>query len=345
MAIDFGRLVQGVATGAMGQFNAEVAAKDKMKGEMIQRAGLNFYENTLPEFQKKEKNREETYKKISAKYNPQIAEYMDQEGFITGNSSDYANIVKELGANDNFNETKLKSYLEATNAGTYESRREGRVSDIQDREKFLTGDLSKNQIGDMTAKLFLSQGETMTDASEATAPKTMTETVTTPAVPESQVGPQVTEAVPEKTETKEVPLATFEEIFGKDEEKLQTDFSAMPYEDKTRIIDDARQEYQTTYGFDKLTGAPKIPEEYDKAYNKLKKEGQVGNKTIESYAYDRFFKEQYLPKVQIGYNEPYAVTTARRAINYQRSINNETGVQQARDILKSMGIDPNDYGL
>ena len=45
----------GVATGAMGQFNAEVAAKDKMKGEMIQRAGLNFYENTLPEFQKKEK--------------------------------------------------------------------------------------------------------------------------------------------------------------------------------------------------------------------------------------------------------------------------------------------------
>jgi hypothetical protein len=42
MAIDFGRLVQGVATGAMGQFNAEVAAKDKMKGEMIQRAGTQL---------------------------------------------------------------------------------------------------------------------------------------------------------------------------------------------------------------------------------------------------------------------------------------------------------------
>ena len=55
MAIDFGRLVQGVATGAMGQFNAEVAAKDKMKGEMIQRVGINFLENTLPEFQKKKK--------------------------------------------------------------------------------------------------------------------------------------------------------------------------------------------------------------------------------------------------------------------------------------------------
>jgi ribosomal protein S8 len=345
MAIDFGRMARGIATGYLGQKLANTAANDELKSRIIERAGINFYENTLPEFQKREKNRSDTYKKLSSKYGINVAEYMDQEGFITGSTSDYANIVKDLGANDNLNETKLKSYLEATNAGSYESRKQGRVSDIQDREKFVTGNLSKNQIGDMTAKLFLSQGETMTDASEATAPKTMAETVTTPAVPGSQVGPQVTEAVPEKTETKEVPLATFEDIFGKGEEKLQTDFSAMPYEDKTRIIDDARQEYQTTYGFDKLTGAPKIPEEYDKAYNKLKKEGKVGNKTIEAYAYDRFFKEQYLPKVQIGYNEPYAVTTARRAINYQRSINNETGVQQAKDILKSMGIDPNDYGL
>ena len=47
MAIDFGRMIQGVATGAMGQYNAEVAAKDKIKGDIIKRAGLNFYENTV----------------------------------------------------------------------------------------------------------------------------------------------------------------------------------------------------------------------------------------------------------------------------------------------------------
>ena len=348
MAIDFGRIARGVATGYIGQKLANTAANDAMKGRIIERAGINFYENTLPEFQKREKNRSDTYKKLSSKYGINVAEYMDQEGFITGSTSDYANIVKDLGANDNLNETKLKSYLEATNAGSYESRKQGRVSDIQDREKFVTGNLSKNQIGDMTAKLFLSQGETMTDASEATAPKMATEQVTVPGemvpgTPIKTMDTVETREVPVESKTAELP--SYEEIFGKDEEKLQTDFSAMPYEDKTRIIDDARQEYQTTYGFDKLTGAPKIPEEYDKAYNKLKKEGKVGNKTIEAYAYDRFFKEQYLPKVQIGYNEPYAVTTARRAINYQRSINNETGIQQAKDILKSMGIDPNDYGL
>ena len=203
MAIDFGSMARGIATGYLGQKLANTAANDELKAGIIERAGINFYENTLPEFQKKEKNREETYKKLSARYTPEIAEYMDQEGFITGNPNDYANIVKELGANDNFNETKLKAYLKATNAGSYESRKEGRVSAIQDREKFVTGNLSKNQIGDMTAKLFLSTDQTMTDASETTAPKTMTETVTTPAVPGSQVGPVVTEAVPEKTETKE----------------------------------------------------------------------------------------------------------------------------------------------
>ena len=348
MAIDFGRMARGVATGYLGQKLANTAANDELKAGIIERAGINFYENTLPDFQKKEKNRSETYSKISNRYSPEIAEYMDQNGFITGSANDYANIVKELGANDNFNETKLKAYLEATDAGTYESRRSTRVSDIQDREKFVMSGLENNQIGNMTAKLFLSKDETMTDATTDTAPKTTTEEVTVPGemvpgTPIKKMDTVETREVP--VESKTIDLPSYEEIFGKGEEKLKTDFSAMSYENKTRIIDDARQEYQTVYGFDKLTGEPKIPENYKKKYNELKQQGKVGNKTIEAYAYDRFFKEQYLPKVGIGYNEPYAVTKARQAINHQKSINNEAGVQQAREILKSMGYDANDYGL
>ena len=33
------------------------------------------------------------------------------------------------------------------------------------------------------------------------------------------------------------------------------------------------------------------------------------------------------------------------AINYNKSIQNEAAVEEARSILKSMGYDPNDYGL
>ena len=344
MAIDFGRIARGVATGYIGQKLANTAANDAMKGRIIERAGINFYENTLPEFQKREKNRSDTYKKLSAKYGVNVAEYMDQEGFITGSTSDYANIVKDLGANDNLNETKLKSYLEATNAGSYESRKQGRVSDIQDREKFVTGNLSKNQIGDMTAKLFLSQGETMTDASEATAPKTMTETVTTPAVPGSQVGPVVTEAVPEKTETKEVPLPSYEDIFGDGTEKRETVFFSMDREDQTAYqkLSDAQFKADT---LNEVSGMRSIQEAYKTDYNNLD-DREKGKLTLNQYSRERYFREVFLPSKGLSFRtEPADIIKARELINYYNSQGEDTMVEEIRNRLRNKGYNLTDYLL
>ena len=344
MAIDFGRMARGIATGYLGQKLANTAANDELKSRIIERAGINFYENTLPEFQKKEKSREETYKKLSARYGANVAEYMDQEGFITGNPNDYANIEKDLGANDNFNETKLKAYLEATNAGSYESRKEGRVSTIQDREKFVTGNLSKNQIGDMTAKLFLSQGETMTDASEATAPKTMTETVTTPAVPESQVGPVVTEAVPEKTETKEVPLPSYEEIFGDGTEKRETVFFSMDREDQTAYqkLSDAQFKADT---LNEVSGMRSIQESYKTDYNNLD-DKEKGKLTLNQYSRERYFREVFLPSKGLSFRtEPADIIKARELINYYNSQGEDTMVEEIRNRLRSKGYNLTDYLL
>jgi len=344
MAIDFGRIARGVATGYIGQKLANTAANDAMKGRIIERAGINFYENTLPEFQKREKNRSDTYKKLSSKYGVNVAEYMDQEGFITGSTSDYANIVKDLGANDNLNETKLKSYLEATNAGSYESRKQGRVSDIQDREKFVTGNLSKNQIGDMTAKLFLSQGETMTDASEATAPKTMTETVTTPAVPGSQVGPVVTEAVPEKTETKEVPLPSYEDIFGDGTEKRETVFFSMDREDQTAYqkLSDAQFKADT---LNEVSGMRSIQESYKTDYNNLD-DKEKGKLTLNQYSRERYFREVFLPSKGLSFRtEPADIIKARELINYYNSQGEDTMVEEIRNRLRNKGYNLTDYLL
>lgn len=344
MAIDFGRMARGIATGYLGQKLANTAANDELKSRIIERAGINFYENTLPEFQKKEKSREETYKKLSARYGANVAEYMDQEGFITGNPNDYANIEKDLGANDNFNETKLKAYLEATNAGSYESRKEGRVSTIQDREKFVTGNLSKNQIGDMTAKLFLSQGETMTDASEATAPKTMTETVTTPAVPESQVGPVVTEAVPEKTETKEVPLPSYEDIFGDGTEKRETVFFSMDREDQTAYqkLSDAQFKADT---LNEVSGMRSIQEAYKTDYNNLD-DREKGKLTLNQYSRERYFREVFLPSKGLSFRtEPADIIKARELINYYNSQGEDTMVEEIRNRLRNKGYNLTDYLL
>ena len=344
MAIDFGRMARGIATGYLGQKLANTAANDELKSRIIERAGINFYENTLPEFQKKEKSREETYKKLSARYGANVAEYMDQEGFITGNPNDYANIEKDLGANDNFNETKLKSYLEATNAGSYESRKESRVSAIQDREKFVTGNLNKNQIGDMTAKLFLSQGETMTDASEATAPKTMTETVTTPAVPGSQVGPVVTEAVPEKTETKEVPLPSYEDIFGDGTEKRETVFFSMDREDQTAYqkLSDAQFKADT---LNEVSGMRSIQEAYKTDYNNLD-DKEKGKLTLNQYSRERYFREVFLPSKGLSFRtEPADIIKARELINYYNSQGEDTMVEEIRNRLRSKGYNLTDYLL
>ena len=349
MAIDFGRMARGIATGYIGQKLANTAANDELKAGIIERAGINFYENTLPEFQKKEKSREETYKKLSARYGSNVAEYMDQEGFITGNASDYANIVKELGANDNLNETKLKAYLEATNAGSYVSRKKGRVSAIQDREKFVTGNLSKNQIGDMTAKLFLSTDQTMTDASEATAPKTMTEQVTVPG----EMVPGTPIKTMDTVETKEVPLPTYEDIFGDGLEKQETNFFALSLADREKLQGQSDQQYKTIFT-NKLTGDVEHPRVYEEAYRDLP-DNEKNAQTLSQYSYNRYFRERYLPEsgftygaVSEGPKENSFVTAARFTINILKANDpNDPSIDEIKaDLKERLGTnDLSPYGL
>ena len=135
MAIDFGRLAQGVATGAMGQFNAEVAAKDEMKGRIIERAGLNFYENTLPQFQKREKNRKAAYDKLSALYSPEVAEFFGEQNLITGDGNDVEVISKQI-KDRGIDKDYIKSYVEQQGS-SYNKRYEARVKDIQEQEAFV----------------------------------------------------------------------------------------------------------------------------------------------------------------------------------------------------------------
>jgi hypothetical protein len=342
MAINFGRMIQGVATGAMGQYNAESAAKDKMKGEIIQRAGLNFYENTLPEFEKKEKSRKETYDKLSQRFGPDVAEYFGQN-FITGDANDYKNILIELGDNPEIKADKLKQYLKATDS-SYTKRAESRFNAIKEREKTIMGlTTGDSKIGTMTAQLQIPESTPITET---------TEEVVTPAVEGTQVGPQVTEAVPEKTEMKTTALPTYEEIFGDGKEKAESRYLAMDSTERSRYKSMADNVFNRDK--DTLTGDFATAKGYNEDYKKGLKDGTISDKTTQNqYIYNRWFQEQYLPSEGLTYaggkttesSEPEVVTNARRAINYQKSIGNESAVQEAKDLLKSLGYDPTDYGL
>jgi len=335
MAIDFGRIAQGVATGAMGQYNAEVAAKDKMKGDIIKRAGLNFYENTLPQFQKKEKSRKETYDKLVGRFNVDVAEYFGQNNFITGDPNDYKNILIQLGDNPDIKADKLKQYLEATDS-SYTKRAQGRFDAIKEREKTIMGlTTGDSKIGAMTAKLQIPEFE---------APTETTEEVVTPAVPGSQVGPQVTEAVPEKTETKEVPLPSYEDIFGDGTEKRETVFFSMDREDQTAYqkLSDAQFKADT---LNEVSGMRSIQEAYKTDYNNLD-DKEKGKLTLNQYSRERYFREVFLPSKGLSFRtEPADIIKARELINYYNSQGEDTMVEEIRNRLRSKGYNLTDYLL
>ena len=54
MAIDFGRMARGVATGYLSAKIANTEANDKMNANIIEAAGLKFHQETYPEYLKKE---------------------------------------------------------------------------------------------------------------------------------------------------------------------------------------------------------------------------------------------------------------------------------------------------
>ena len=343
MAIDFGRMFRNVATGYLGAKIANTEANDKLNANIIEQAGLHFYNEELPEYHEREKERKKTYSKVSSRYGKDVANYMDQGGF-----TDYNEIVEMLGANNNMNETLLKAYLEETGAGTYGERAETRVTGIQDREKTIMGLTSgSSKIGNMTAELLLDKSETMTDAGTGTG-----ETVTTPAVEGSQVGPVITEAVPEKTETKKTSLPTYEEIFG-DTTGTETNFFALDLADREKLQGQSDQQYKSIYK-NTLLGTTDHPKEYEEAYDNLP-DNEKNKKTLTEYSYDRYFREKYLPNsgftygaVSEGPKENSFVTAARYTINFLKANDpNDPSIDEIKaDLKERLGTnDLSPYGL
>ena len=176
MAIDWSRVARGVGTGYLGAKIANTEANDKMNANIIERAGLNFYENELPEWQKSEKNRKTAYDKISSRYGPSVAEWMGQNNYITGDGNDLANIQTMLSERG-INRDKIKAMVDQES--TYQTRYEARAKTIQDREKTIMNLTSgSSKIGNMTADLLIDKPETMTDATGVKPVEY--ETITTP---------------------------------------------------------------------------------------------------------------------------------------------------------------------
>ena len=356
MAINFGRMFQGIATGAMGQYNAEVAAKDEMKGRIIERAGLNFYENTLPAFEKKEKNRKATYDKLSSIYGSDVAEFYGEQGLITGDGNDFNNITGQM-KNRGIDKDYISSYVKQQGS-SYAKRAESRFDAIKEREKTIMGlTTGDSKIGAMTAQLQIPEATPISTDVQTQE----TETITTPA---SQDGPVVTE---ETSET--FPLQAsritgdFDMAFPLTRKKLQLEFK-----DIQKLNNDADKAFNNII-VKKYGSTETIPDKspYLEGYN-IKEHGPdkkeyAVTKYRQAYVADIVKQyEKQVSKTQVSSNFVIPEGTKVSDIVIQgreriEQIENGTGSEDQKEIniqrvkelvsgqLSSMNIEPSKFGF
>ena len=327
MAIDFGRMARGVATGYLSAKIANTEANDRLKEDIIRQSGENFYNNTLPEFQKREKNRENTYNQVSKIYGNDVAEYFDQSGFITGQANDFSTINDMLSENDNFNRDKLKAYLEAVEGGTYASRKEKRFGSIADQEKFVMGNLTKNGFGTNTLMSQLGRDTTEEQPTETMAP----------------TGTQAVAPVPPEEDTTTAKLPSFAEIFGTTSEDRV--FKNLSREDQMPIRNRALSEFNALFR-DELTGDVRVAPAVKDAYDNLP-EPQKRSITLSQFAFDNYFKNTFLPDNNYTFEKslPADIVDAKQLINQYRAIGDEDTVKVIKQRLIDAGYDIRDYNL
>ena len=191
-------LITGFGTAAI----KDKEAKDNARMEVVKAAGLDYYTNQLPQFQKTEKNRAQAYTQLSKILgSEEAADYFDANGFITGDGKDVERIQKML-EDKQIKPDAFKNYIATSN---YSDRYNTRQSDFETRFDLVNKNfnIQGSGIGPSTIKGLLSQEE---------GDITKTETVTTPAVEAQQIPgtPIMTEGTPEKTEevTTTIPRTT-----------------------------------------------------------------------------------------------------------------------------------------
>ena len=152
MAIDWGRVARGVGTGYLSAKIANTEAHDKMNGEVQKAAGINFYTNTLPDHQKRERVREREFKQVSNFFgSDDAANYWGDQGAITGDGNSLSLILETLKAKKLDPNTFKKDFK--WEGSTYAERKEERLTDIQDAERIATGlSTGSSKIGPMTVK-------------------------------------------------------------------------------------------------------------------------------------------------------------------------------------------------
>ena len=207
MAIDFGRMARGVATGYLSAKIANTEANDKLNANIIEAAGLRFHEKTYPEWEKKQELYEKDYKMVEAIHGAKVANYFGEKGlFGTGSG---LNDVESILSKYNISKTELNKL----DLSTFEDRKASRLEDIQSKERqIMELTTGSSKIGPATIKNQLEGFGEGTGTATETQPSNVEGTPIVPVQPD--ISTSVSTDLPESIFTKKADPVGVETKFN-----------------------------------------------------------------------------------------------------------------------------------
>lgn len=149
MAIDFGRMARGIATGYLSAKIANTEANDELKANIIEAAGIDYYQNEEPRLKKQEETFEKEYSQISGIYGKPFADALVNQKFITGDGTALEN-VQSILEKSNINVEALKTMK----FPSFEEAKKQMVDKRKQKEQSINN-LIKNGFGANTSKSLL----------------------------------------------------------------------------------------------------------------------------------------------------------------------------------------------
>ena len=169
MAIDFGRALQGVATGYLQAKIRNTEANDALKANTLMRVGETLIGETIPNAIEAEKTRRTNYDLLVGRFGVPGANVMDASGY-TLNDTTMKKLDDDLAAN-NLNEEKLKN---ANFETSFDNRYNARVKSAEEKYNPILKQVGIDNIGG----LGFNTVEALVKPTETTTKDTMTDTVT-----------------------------------------------------------------------------------------------------------------------------------------------------------------------
>jgi hypothetical protein len=149
MAIDFGRMARGVVTGYLDAKIRNTEANDQLKANIIEAAGIDYYQNEEPKLKKQEETFEKEYSQISGIYGKPFADALVNQKFITGDGTALEN-VQSILEKSNINVEALKTMK----FPSFEEAKKQMVDKRKQKEQSINN-LIKNGFGANTSKSLL----------------------------------------------------------------------------------------------------------------------------------------------------------------------------------------------